>query len=412
VIDLRDANPVPRDRIEGWSLTPEGLAARGRAELGGPAGPLPHRRQWVSVSVAAAVVLALVASVLAVQRATRSSPSASRSTIARLADGKWTQIGTTALQGVSSVWTGRELFLWGAPIPAGSSGMTLDPRNGKSRVVGGGPSQRQDALLLWTGREVLIWGGSCTVDLSLVGCSTADGATYDPATRAWAPVPAAPFPWSPGVTATWTGHEMVVTNPTGSGPSAATYDPATEAWTALPDPPMSFSQSTVAAAWNGQQVVFGLLGGPIPDGRAAEAFDPAQRAWRGLPVPPANGQSNTMDLVPGRKSVVQVAWVTDVGSRGYLREARLGLGASLWILGSTTFGHRGICPAQATRVSGGAVLFCGGNDYVALDIRSGSWEQLPRLSGGVALGPLTWTEHELVGVAPDGRIFALAPAAR
>src|SRR5713226_2563314 len=57
VIELRDVNPVPRDRFEGWASSSDGAAARDRAELAGPLAT-PRRRRIPAVAVAAALAAA------------------------------------------------------------------------------------------------------------------------------------------------------------------------------------------------------------------------------------------------------------------------------------------------------------------------------------------------------------------
>src|SRR5205807_4897393 len=115
---------------------------------------------------------------------------------------------------------------------------------------------------VWSGREVLFWGGQAGADtrglhlppptatgglhLPPPTGTFADGAAYDPATRRWRKLPAAPIGARTGHQAVWTGREMVVWGgyprccPIDSvihDPAAAAFDPATNRWRRIADVP-------------------------------------------------------------------------------------------------------------------------------------------------------------------------------
>jgi hypothetical protein len=407
VIDLSDLNPVPH-RAEGWAISPEGLETRSRAELGGPAGPA-RRRRLPAVAVAAVVVLALVASVLVLQRGGphQNAPQA-RSLVDRLAHGEWKSLFDSGLTDAQSVWTGHELIVWGEDAGKVSQGVAYNPRTRKVRPL---PDWRlglrSGAIVRWTGREMLVWGGSDPGQFAMT--YSTDGAAYNPRTNRWRAMAPAPFP-AGAATATWTGLELVVTNGADALPGAASYDPVTDQWQVLPDPPVSVRLNPyVAAAWDGREVVYTLITFAVPDGRAAMAYDPSTQVWRGLPLPPSNGQSTGIGLAPEARGVRFIGWSAAPGSRPFLHAARLEWEGAQWLPTSSISVHPK-CVVRTTPLPHSTAVWCGGADVVGLDLRSGTWRQFPR-RGRVLFTSLTWAGHELVGVA-DHLVVALVPAAR
>jgi hypothetical protein len=85
-------------------------------------------------------------------------------------------------------------------------------------------SPRNTAFAVWTGTKALFWGGGNGSPAPLT-----DGASYDPVSRTWAMLPAAPLrPDAMGRQAiVWTGTHMVVAQPE----TGAAFDPATSTWT-------------------------------------------------------------------------------------------------------------------------------------------------------------------------------------
>jgi hypothetical protein len=419
-MELRDANPVPRDRIEGWSRSPEGIATRDRVQLDRPAGS--HRRPaWVTAAVAAALILALVAAVLVLQRGGGRTRALSGTAIDRLAAGKWQRLdaGPTKRLGIeSSVWTGKELIVWGDRTN-GSEGAAFDPDTGKWRLLPDWPlGLRSGAIVRWTGSEMLVWGGLDPRLGSVV--APRDGAAYNPATNTWRAISPAPLPPSAGSAATWTGHDLVVTSGKGDVSAAAAYDPLADEWRLLPNPPVSLLDAlAVSGAWDGRDVVYTVDTG-FPVRRVAMAYDPRAVAWRTLPAPPY-GQG-IAGLVPSGKGVVQMAWHWEPDVIGSLQDAHLARGAKLWAPGTGVFAHRGKCSNSMTSLAGGAAIWCGGDDLVALDFGSGKWRQLPHVGGkNVVLGPMVWTGRELLSVAgtatiehplADNELLSLHPASR
>jgi N-acetylneuraminic acid mutarotase len=137
---------------------------------------------------------------------------------------------------------------------------------------------RFGASAVWTGREVLFWGGQAGPDRIL-----ADGAGYDPATRRWRMLPAAPIGGRTGHQAVWTGREMIVWGgyarccPTDSvvhDPAAAAYDPASDRWRRIADVPAPWSGddgTAVTVAGGGRVMVWRR--------RHLGVYDPTADRW-------------------------------------------------------------------------------------------------------------------------------------
>lgn len=111
--------------------------------------------------------------------------------------------------GASSVWTGREMVIWGGEDNRGAlgDGAAYDPASGAWRpiAVTGAPSPRFGASVVWTGQQVLVWGG-CDQAGAL-----GDGAAYNPGTDQWTPLPSQGAPTARcDATTAWTGTEMLV----------------------------------------------------------------------------------------------------------------------------------------------------------------------------------------------------------
>jgi hypothetical protein len=401
VIDLREANPVPDEQATGWSRSPEGLVTRARIALSGPAGALRRRSRGLTVAAAAALVLALVASVLVLRTAGDRSTPAAGSMIERLAHGTWKHLPAGPASGLGdprTVWTGRELIVWGDRVPpARSEGFAFDPRTGRWRALAASPlGVVTGAVVRWTGTEMLVWGGSDSSGLTEVVSS--GGAAYDPATDSWRSMSSAPFFPNGRTTATWTGAELVVTSDTGR---VASYDPSTDRWASLPPAPISLDDARVRASWNGRRVVFVA---PVAAGGAV-AFDPATSAWSRLPLPFGNAQPFTVGLAWSGRDLVYVEWF---GASDELRWARLA--GDRWVPGPRALRHPFICGADTTPVPGGVVVSCSGSEELGLD--SKSWRSLPRPPAGT-FAPAAWTGRELIALAFTGRqLLALEPAAK
>lgn len=94
--------------------------------------------------------------------------------------------------GHSTVFTGKEIIVWGGPIwpyfsdLAHGSGAVYDSGSDtwKSTAVENAPKDRYFHTALWTGKEMIVWGGLIPDDMFGWG----DGGRYDPRTDTWRPI--------------------------------------------------------------------------------------------------------------------------------------------------------------------------------------------------------------------------------
>ena len=232
------------------------------------------------------------------------------------------------------VWTGEEVVLWGPketdpdPFPPGR-GVRYNPLTDvwTPMSVASAPTARTRHAMVWTGSRIIVWGGD-TGSSDPIG----NGGVYNPATDLWefwpsvenAPLsrvdPVAfwdgdemiihsgvhldtglPFPlipggryhlatdtWNPMSTdgavtatlgsATWTGTELLVTDPNFLyfADRQARYDPATDTWSPLSitGAPDGFS----AKVWTGQRLIVwgGSFDVPLDTGGR---YDPRTDSW-------------------------------------------------------------------------------------------------------------------------------------
>jgi hypothetical protein len=151
----------------------------------------------------------------------------------------------------------------------------------------------------WTGREAIFIGG-----VSSLGATLTDGATYNPFTRKWAPLPPIPTTalGSPiNITAAWTGHGLIAWSVFDRSPSAEPmpgptivqgdmWSPGQKSWRALPSPPDNIATVGATSTWTGGRDVltggtfcYGDVSCPAPITGSAEVFNPATNMWTNGP---------------------------------------------------------------------------------------------------------------------------------
>ncbi len=171
-----------------------------------------------------------------------------RATCPRLPAGPGSWDPTHALPeanaGISAVWTGTEMIVWGGTEVGGSkfnSGSRYDPATDTWRTTSGvnAPFPRKQHSAVWTGTEMIVWGGCGLLDEHF--CQINTGGRYDPLTDTWEATATAGAP-SPRIdhTAVWTGTQMIVwggcrfvndaCNAQSLGNSGGRYDPSTNSW--------------------------------------------------------------------------------------------------------------------------------------------------------------------------------------
>jgi N-acetylneuraminic acid mutarotase len=185
----------------------------------------------------------------------------------------------TGFMGVTAVWTGRELIVWGQ-----GTRVAYNPRTNRWRRLPSSPLLAIHdgfGVVAWTGRELLGWGGGCCGD------AFDDGVAYNPATNRWRALPRSPLAGSQHPLGAWTGRELVVLvgndDPEGNPwpkrlARAAAYDPSTNRWRRIA--PLPVERNDATAVWDGHEVL--VLGGA----RAGFAYSPHGNRWRRLPALP------------------------------------------------------------------------------------------------------------------------------
>ena len=190
---------------------------------------------------------------------------------------------TASFMGYDSVWTGKEMLVWGQGVH-----LAFNPRKNRWRRFPSSPLLSiHDAhgLVVWTGREMIGWGGGCCGD------AFSDGVAFNPATNRWRALAPTPLAGSQGPVGAWTGRELVVfvggRDPDGKPWSArlaraAAYNPATDTWRRIA--PLPAPRGGATAVWDGREVL--VVGGGTAKGRLARvgfAYNPATNRWRRLP---------------------------------------------------------------------------------------------------------------------------------
>jgi hypothetical protein len=165
---------------------------------------------------------------------------------------------------------------------AGASGA-----EGPGRARGTGWSRLPDppfvpripAASVWTGRELVVWGDASR------SRSARDGAAYDPAANRWRRLPSAPLALNQA-TAVWVGGRMIVFGARLDGGNHSrtrwargiAYVPAADRWRVVAPFPLSPQASSVAAV-EGKAVVWDYL-------LDAGLYDPRTDRWTRLPKLP------------------------------------------------------------------------------------------------------------------------------
>ena len=177
-----------------------------------------------------------------------------------------------------SIWTGKEMLILGQGTRA-----ALDPRTNRWRRLPGSPLlavHEGHGLVVWTGRELVGWGGGCCGD------AFSDGVAFDPVTNRWRALAPSPLAGSQRPIGAWTGRQLIVlvsgVNPDGRPwprrlARAAAYDPRTDTWRRIA--PLPAERPGASAVWNGRELL--VVGGTA---RVGFAYDPARNRWRRLPA--------------------------------------------------------------------------------------------------------------------------------
>lgn len=224
----------------------------------------------------------------------------------------------------TALWTGEKMIVWGGDsgnlTPLGSGGI-YDPKANTWSAVStiSAPSPRESAAAVWTGQNMIVWGGVHYTSNVVDSRSLNDGASYDPSTDTWAPLPSAGAPSARYLhSAVWTGTEMIVwggyssaTSPTNplnfqALNTGAAYDPFTRTWRAISTVNAPSARGLHTAVWTGSRmIVWGGDNGRDTDIGGGGIYDPAADKW--TPVSTAgepSGRDDHTAVWTGSKMVV------------------------------------------------------------------------------------------------------------
>ena len=168
----------------------------------------------------------------------------------------------------SAVWTGTELLVWGCHQ------LAFDPVADHWRLLPQAPTGVAGGLVVWTGRELISWGGGCCGD------SSSEGVAFNPDSDSWRKLAPSPLAASQEPVGAWTGHELVMFvsgldpdgKPIAGAARAAAYNPVADAWRRIAAPP----ELRTTAVWDGHEIL--LVGGS----GVGYAYNPATNVWRRL----------------------------------------------------------------------------------------------------------------------------------
>jgi N-acetylneuraminic acid mutarotase len=143
----------------------------------------------------------------------------------------------------AAVWTGKEMLVWGDVNQA------FDPATNRWRRLPPAPGGR-GGIVVWSGDELIEWGGGCCGDVS------SDGAAYNPSTNSWRKIALPPVGGQQSPVGAWTGKELVIfpgQDPDGKPVGGAAYNPATNTWRGIGSKPRpAFGAHAV---WDGYEVL-------------------------------------------------------------------------------------------------------------------------------------------------------------
>jgi N-acetylneuraminic acid mutarotase len=177
--------------------------------------------------------------------------------VAALAHDHWSALPPapiTARTAAASAWTGRQLLIWGGNYgPRGDQlagdGAAYDPTTKRWTKLPAAPiSARAQSANVWTGSELFVWGGDAADGIA------SDGALYNPTTMKWRKLPTSPLSGRVDAQAVWVDGEVIVIS--GDPPALsssqqvhtdlAAFNPTTNRWTTLAPMPLNTNQLVLA----------------------------------------------------------------------------------------------------------------------------------------------------------------------
>lgn len=278
-----------------------------------------------------------------------------------------------------------------AAVPPAAPGWTLLPASPLSA--------REGATAAWTGSVVVVVGGTdgppcppnarCPAGLGgALADALADGAAYDPASREWRPIAAAPIPIVAASTAV-VGDTVFYWVDARVRPAFLAYDLAADAWRELPLPEAP-ALALIEIGASGDSVV-GFRTSQEQAAGLDLSFDVATETWRELPPDPLRPSfDRSIISVGGRLVLTAIELVPNPGVRPPVyRAAILDVESGEWrrlpdsevVLADPTWYRVGDLVVNPTAGSSdGGATNNWGRDFPhggILDAARGAWLRLP-----------------------------------
>jgi N-acetylneuraminic acid mutarotase len=201
----------------------------------------------------------------------------------------WTATSTTVPMSSRlmpvSVWTGKEMIVWGGRDLASTTwygnGARYDPQTDTCTAMNNtnAPSVRQSASAVWTGSEMIVWGGHGPNQVNT-------GGRYDPVADTWVATDTITAPsartWHRAV---WTGSRMVVWGGNSFPNQVDTggiYDPVADTWVSTSTTSAPAAREEHTAIWTGSRVIVWGGYGSSSYLNTGGIFDPAANTWSAL----------------------------------------------------------------------------------------------------------------------------------
>jgi N-acetylneuraminic acid mutarotase len=241
--------------------------------------------------------------------------------------------------GMSGVWTGSELIVWGGTDALRgifNSGSRYSPATDTWQPTSGvgAPYPRKQHSAVWTGTEMIIWGG-CGLG-NEHSCQINSGGRYDPMTDTWEPTSLMNAPQARlQHTAVWTGSKMIVwggcrfvndaCNAASLGNSGGRYDPASDTWTPTSTAGAPSARVGHTAVWMGTSMV---VWGGFPLTATGGRYDLASDTWTptSMKHAPAPRYSHTA-VRAGKRMIV---WGGGNGANDFSDGATYNAGTDKW----------------------------------------------------------------------------------
>jgi N-acetylneuraminic acid mutarotase len=189
-------------------------------------------------------------------------------------------------EGITAVWSGAEMIVWGGwlggPSYLGTGGRynpSTDTWTATSNTDA--PSSRSNHTAVWTGSEMIVWGG---FDFNDGYLNT--GGRYNPSTDSWVATSTTNAPAArESHTGVWTGNEMIVWGgydllnniyfDTGGK-----YNPDTDTWVATNTGSAPIGRAFHTAVWAGtEMIVWGGEDQNFSQLNTGGRYDPTTNSW-------------------------------------------------------------------------------------------------------------------------------------